>query len=217
MFGPRWWVMNPRIFRLPLRLLVAGILALTGALMTARAAEADLPAIFNGQDLTGWKNAKANAFWRVEGGVLIGENDAKATGNMLWSERSYGDFVFECETRWTGEIDSGVMLRKPELQMQIGISRSLKRDMTGSFYTGGKPAYPEEGQAKTAGDFFKIGEWVKFRLEARGTTFAVFINGHPVAQYSNPKYAEPAAIGLQIHPGLKMKVEYRNLRLKELK
>ena len=39
--------------------------------------------------------------------------------------------IVEAEVRWQGEIDSGFMVRKPEVQMQIGVSRSLKRDMTG--------------------------------------------------------------------------------------
>ena len=55
--------------------------------------------------------------------------------------------ILEGEVRWEGEIDSGVMVRKPELQLQIGVSRSLKRDMTCSFYVGN---YPEEAQAKRA-------------------------------------------------------------------
>jgi hypothetical protein len=33
-----------------------------------------------------------------------------------------------------------------------------------------------------------------------------------VSQYTSPKYADPAPIGLQIHGGLSMKVEFRELR-----
>ena len=33
---------------------------------------------------------------------------------------------------------------------------------------------------------------------------------------TDPRFRNPYAIGLQIHPGLKMKVEFRNIRLKDL-
>ncbi|MBP9900337.1 MAG: DUF1080 domain-containing protein [Verrucomicrobiota bacterium] len=196
-------------------LALAAVLALN---YHARAAgDADnLPPIFNGQDFTGWKVPAPNPFWKVVGGIIVGENDEAKKGSMLWTERSYGDFVIECEARWSGEIDSGIMVRKPELQMQMGVSRSLKRDLTGSFYTGGTEKYPETGQAKNLEKHFKPGDWNLYRLEARGDTFTVWLNGVQVSKYTNAKYAGPAPIGLQIHPGLAMKVEFRNLRAKAL-
>ena len=109
------------------------------------AAGTTLAPIFNGQDLTGWTTKDMTRFWRVEQGVLIGESDDKLTENYLWTEKEYGDFALEFEVRWTGEIDSGVEIRKPSMQLQLGVSRSLKRDMSGSFYVG-KPGYPEAGQ-----------------------------------------------------------------------
>ena len=202
--------------RLPLLLLTlipVSALPLISAPSAPVAAAQVLPTIFNGKDLKGWKIPTPNPFWRVEAGVLIGENDEKKTGSMLWTEKSYGDFVLELEARWEGEVDTGVMLRKPELQVQMGISRSLKRDMTGSFYVGGKGvAYPEAGRSNDAAKYLKPSDWNTFRIEARGTVFTVFINGHQTVQFTDAKYVEAAPIGLQVHPGLKMKVEFRNIR-----
>ncbi|NOS70708.1 MAG: DUF1080 domain-containing protein [Verrucomicrobia bacterium] len=176
----------------------------------------DLKPIFNGKDLTGWKTPDPNPFWKVAGGVIVGENDEAKKGSMLWTEKSYHDFVIECEARWSGEIDSGIMFRAPELQLQMGISRSLKRDLTGSFYTGGKEKYPEAGQARDLEKLFKPGDWNHYRLEARGDTFTVWLNGVQKVKYTNTNYVGAGPIGLQIHPGLAMKVEFRNLRAKSL-
>lgn len=171
-----------------------------------------LEPIFNGRDLSGWKSVGVNPFWRVEQGVLTGESVPALTENYLWTEQDYGDFVLEFEVRWTGEIDSGVELRKPNMQLQLGVSRSLKRDMSGSFYVG-KQGYPEAGQAKDATNLMRPeGQWNTFRLEAVGSTFTVWINGQPASRYTDDKFPEAAPLGLQIHGGLKMKVEYRNLR-----
>ena len=177
------------------------------------AAEVKLEPIFNGKDLTGWKSPDANPFWRVDQGVLIGESDAKLTENYLWTEKEYGDFVLEFDVRWIGEIDSGVELRKPSMQLQLGVSRSLKRDMSGSFYVGRAAGYPEAGQAKEAAKLMHPdGQWKSFRLEAVGPNFTVWINGQKAAHYTDEKFPGAAPLGLQIHGGLKMKVEYRNLR-----
>lgn len=180
----------------------------------AGAEEAAATPIFNGKDLTGWVAPSPNPFWTVTDGVLTGVNDPAKKGSMLKTEKSYGDCELEGEARWNGDIDSGFMVRKPELQLQIGTSRSLKTDMTGCFYTG---SYPEAGQAKERAKLLKIGEWNHFKLRAKGDTFTVFINGTEAVSYQNAKYADPAPIGLQIHGGLAMKIEFRNLKVKELK
>ena len=198
---------------LPLTLAVA--LALNSTAHAAGDAD-NLPSIFNGQDFVGWKVPEPNPFWKVVNGVIVGENNEAKKGSMLWTEKVYGDFVLECEARWSGEIDSGIMLRRPELQMQMGISRSLKRDLTGSFYTGGTEKYPEAGQVNNLEKNFKPGDWNHYRLEARGDAFTVWLNGVQVVKYTNAKYAGAGPIGLQIHPGLAMKVEFRNLRAKAL-
>jgi hypothetical protein len=178
--------------------------------------------IFNGKDLTGWKAPEPNPFWKAADGVLTGENDAAKKGSMLYTTASFKDFELEADARWKGEIDSGFMIRKKsgeskdkigDLQIQIGVSRSLKKDMTGSFYVSG---YPEAGQAKEAAKLLKEGDWNRFRLVVKGDTVTVWINGTQASQYTDARYAEAGPIGLQIHGGLDMKIEFRNLRVKPL-
>ena len=192
--------------------LLIACLGLATAHIPTQAAEppptASLPLIFNGRDLTGWQ-APAEPYWQVADGVIVGQSDEQKKGSMLYTEQAYGDVIVEGEVRFTGDIDSGIMVRKPQLQLQIGVSRSLKRDMTCSFYTG---KYPEEAQAPRAAELLKAGEWNRIRLEAKGNTFTVWLNGEQVSQYEHEKYAEPAPIGLQIHAGVVMKVEFRDLR-----
>jgi len=213
--------MKPLVARHALLALTAGLIALAGGFTTARAAEAELPPIFNGKDLTGWKAEVSREFWRVENGVLIGENNAAKKGNMLWTEADYADFVIEFDVRWKSDtergVDTGVEMRKPAIQLQLGISGSLKVDMTGSFYTGGKPAYPEVGQAKDAKKLLKPqGEWNTFRIQAKGSTFTCWINGTKASEYTDAKFSGAAPLGLQIHPGVVMKAEFRNIRAKPL-
>ena len=53
-----------------------------------------------------------------------------------------------------------------------------------------------------------------FRVEAKGDHFTCWINGTKASEYTDAKFSGAAPLGLQIHPGVKMKVEYRNIRLK---
>lgn len=202
------------IFPASRRLLLAA--AIGAACFFARAADPAADgwvSLFNGKDLSAWKVPDPNPFWKAVDGVLVGENNPEKKGSMLYTKESYGDFELEAEARWNGEIDSGFTVRKPEIQLQIGVSRSLKKDMTGSFFVG---KYPEEGQAKDAAKLVKEGDWNKFKLQAKGNTFTVWINGTQASQYTDAKFAGPAPIGLQIHGGLPMKVEFRNLRVRTL-
>ena len=191
------------------------------AALAAIADEPKLEPLFNGKDFTNFKAEGSKEFWRVENGVLIGENNAAKKGNYLWTEKEYRDFVIEFDVRWKGTpprgVDTGLEMRKPNLQLQLGISGSLKVDMSGSFYTGGKPAYPEAGQAKEAKTLMKPeGEWNTFRIQAKGDTFTCWINGQKASEYTDPKFSGPAPLGLQIHPGVEMKCEYRNIKIAEL-
>jgi len=197
--------------------------AFAALVVSASAADVKLESAFNGKDLAGWKTSGPDAFWTAADGVLAGENKESfkdyKKGNMLYTEKSYQDVVIECEVRFNGEIDSGIMVRKDaagkkDIQMQIGVSRSLKKDMTGAFYVG---KYPEAGWAPKVATLWKNGEWNKVRLQAKGDTYTVWINGEQVSNYVDAGYPKAAPVGLQVHGGVKMKVEYRNISIGEIK
>jgi hypothetical protein len=197
--------------------------ALAALVVSASAADIKLESAFNGKDLTGWKTSGSDAFWTVADGVLTGANDKSfkdySKGNMLNTDKSYQDVVIECEVRFSGEIDSGIMVRrdaagKKDMQMQIGVSRSLKKDMTCAFYVG---KYPEAGWAPKVATLWKSGEWNKIRFQAKGDTYTVWLNGEQVSNYVDANYPKAAPVGLQVHGGVKMKVEYRNISIGEIK
>jgi hypothetical protein len=208
------------MFAMKLRPLTLTLILSLAAILACPADEPKFTRLFNGKDLTNFKAEESKAFWRVEDGVLIGENDAAKKGNYLWTEKEYRDFVIEFEVRWKGTtprgVDTGIEMRKPNIQLQLGISGSLRVDMSGSFYTGGKPAYPEAGQAKEAKTLMKPeGEWNTFRIQAKGDTFTCWINGQKASEYTDAKFSGAAPLGLQIHPGVEMKCEYRNVKIAE--
>ena len=204
----------------PLRSRLSVLLAFAFA-VPAFAAEPKLTPLFNGKDLTNFQSDGAAEFWRIENGVLVGENNAALKGHVLWTKKEYKDFVIEFDARWKGTtprgVDTGLEMRKPRIQLQLGVSGSLRVDMTGSFYTGGKPAYPEAGQAKNAKELLRPeGEWNTFRIQAKGDTFMCWINGKKASEFTDAKFNGAAPLGLQIHGNVVMKCEFRNVRIAEL-
>jgi hypothetical protein len=58
-------------------------------------------ALFDGQDLTGWKvPAGDNGHWKVVEGAIDYDAESEAKGDKnLWTEREYGDFVLQVDWR----------------------------------------------------------------------------------------------------------------------
>lgn len=173
---------------------------------------AETIALFNGKDLDGWRVQDA-AYWTAKDGVLTGQSDEKKRNSILWTERKFKDFQLDFEFRFSGDIDSGVFLRSVNEQIQIGTSRSLKRDLTASPYIGSLGKYPVE--AKDVAKVLKADDWNAMSIVAKGNVYTVTLNGTQVLEYTSGTAIEEGPIGLQVHAGLVMKVEFRGLTVVE--
>ncbi|MEM9080413.1 MAG: family 16 glycoside hydrolase [Verrucomicrobiota bacterium] len=172
--------------------------------------------LFNGKDLTGWKSdAKGDfPYWTVSDGVLHCVSGPERRGCHLWTEREFEDFDLTLEFRVVeGVVDSGVMLRGAHDQIQIGISGSMKRDMTASPYIP-KKGYPVE--AVEAAKTFKAEGWNELRIEAKGNVYRTWLNGVEGVTYESETAKKKGPIGLQLHVKNKMKIDFRNIEIEEL-
>jgi len=174
----------------------------------------ELPSIFNGKDLSGWKVPENNVWWKADQGVLKVKSGPNKTGSTLWSEKEYKNFVMEFEFKLgEGTVDSGVFVRNGKEQIQIGISGSLKRDMTASPYISGK-GYPVE--AKGVKELLKLDDWNEMTIVAKGKNYTVWLNGINVMTYTSDSAIEKGPVGIQLHGNRDMSIDYRNIRLAEL-
>ena len=183
---------------------------------TALVAGPKLKPIFNGKDLSGWEvpdgNDEAGWYKAVEG-VLKIQSGSKKKGSILWSKKKYRNFVVEFEFRMgEGRVDSGMHVRTKD-QTQIGISGSLNRDMTCSPYIPGK-GYPVE--AKNIKKLLKPKDWNTMRIQAIGKEYTVWLQGEKVMTYKSDSAIDEGPIGIQLHGGRNMAIDYRKLKLAEL-
>ncbi len=169
--------------------------------------------IFNGKDLSGWKVPKDNIWWLVEDEILKVRSGANKKGSILWTEKEFSDFIIEVDFRFgEGNIDSGVHLRNMD-QIQIGISGMKKRDMTASPYIPGK-GYPVE--AEGIAELLKMKDWNHLKTEVRGMTYTCWLNGKKVMTYTSETGKAKGPIGLQLHSGKVMSIDFRNIALTDL-
>ena len=177
--------------------------------------DGELKSIFNGKDLTGWDVPDNNIWFTVKDGVLKLENGPQKKGQTLWTSDEYENFEMEFDFKMgKGTVDSGVYVRNSREQIQIGISGSLKRDMTGSPYISGK-GYPVE--AKGVKELLKLDDWNTMKICAEGKKYTVWLGGQKIMTYESDSAIKKGKIGIQLHGNRVMSIEYRNLKARSLK
>ncbi|WP_202928096.1 3-keto-disaccharide hydrolase [Cyclobacterium salsum] len=179
------------------------------------AQEVKMKSIFNGKSLKGWTvEPEDNIWWTVENGMISVANDPSKTGSTLWTKKEYSDFIVQMDfLMGKGTVDSGIFLRSDKDQIQIGISGSLQRDMTGSPYIPGK-SYPVEAEGVKA--LLKTDEWNTMKVKVIDQTYTVWLNGEEVMTYTSENMPEKGPIGLQLHPNNEMSIAFKNIQVGKL-
>ncbi len=197
--------------------------------LPAIAADGDFVPLLDGKSLAGWKvrsekDVPANE-WTVVDGVL----KAKAGNSWLATEKEYGDYVLQLEWRVPENGNSGVFIRVPELKAGEhpwvkGIEIQVLDDK-GPQYAGKLKPWQYSGSlygavAADQSAFAGAGQWNAYEITCRGDLITIVLNGKQITAGDMSKIAElkdrprRGVIGLQNHG---TDVEFRNLRIKELK
>ncbi len=170
--------------------------------------------IFNGKNLSGWIIPDDKNCYTVAKKILSVKSEPTKKGSILWTEKSYLNFILQADFKMTdGTVDSGFFLKSEENQIQIGISGSLKRDMTGSPYIPGK-RYPVE--AKGIAEVLKPKDWNTMKIQMLDKTYTVWLNDVEVLNYTTEKIPESGPIGIQLHPGNEMTILYKKILISEI-
>ena len=200
------------------RLLIGLLATLVSTTGYSQEVEPQKEAFFTGEDLSLWQVPPNNTWWSVEGGVLHVKNDPELLGSILWTKAEFTDFMVELEFKFgEGTIDSGIFMRGDDEhnpQIQIGESGSLKRDMTASPYVP-KSGYPVE--AEGVKELLRLKDWNTIKAMAKGNEYRVWLNGKEVMNYQMEDANLKGAVGLQLHPGREMTIQFKNIFITRLK
>ena len=190
-------------------------LLITGVLLAACNSSVSL---FDGQSLEGWEcdPPEQAADWKVVDGELLGENPGEQA-SIIWTTEQFRDFEIELEyITLSDDYDTGLFIRGTTHQVQIGISRSLQKDMTACIYAPKDEQGSYPGQTDKVTAFHKVGEWNHLKVIARGKQIQTFLNGEAMVDYTGKVLVDEGPIGLQLHGGVHMSVKFRNIKVSEL-
>jgi HEAT repeat protein len=185
--------------------------------------------LFNGKDLAGWVGDKKG--YMVENGKIVVYPE-RGSGN-LYTEKEYSDFILRFEFKLTPEANNGLGIRAPlegnaayeGMEIQI-------LDNTAELYENLEP-YQYHGSIygvvpAKRGHLKPVGEWNLEEVTAKGKRIIIKLNGVTVVDVDIDEARTPQTLDGRGHPGLKRKkghigflghgyrVEFRNLRIKEL-
>ena len=167
---------------------------------------------FDGSGLSKWMLPENNIWWSVEDNILRVKSGPDQTGSTLWTKDKFDNFRVRLKFKFvSGTIDSGIFMRgddKDNPQIQIGISGSLKRDMTASPYVP-KQGYPKE--ATKVAELLKQDDWNKMEAEAIGNRYRVWLNGAQVMDYTLEGANLNGPVGIQLHAKRDMEILYKNI------
>jgi hypothetical protein len=175
---------------------------------------ADWEILFNGKDLTGWRDLNGKHKWEARDGMIIGTFVTGQPNGFLCTEKEFEDFIFECEVSIdTLMNNSGIEFRNvctPDYQEQRNKfpegrvhGYQMEVDPTpqkwsGSIYVDGGNRgwiYTTAELNPEAKKAFKNNQWNKYRIECNGTTIRTWINGIPCVNLEDSKF--PKGLSLQ--------------------
>lgn len=184
--------------------------------------------LFNGNDLSGWKQLNGNAEYQVFDGEIIGVSVPDEPNSFLCTEREYSDFMLELEVNVDPPLNSGIQFRSlSSLDYQNGRVHGYQceidpshRAWSGGIYDEARRGWlynlsrNEKGSAA-----FKVGEWNTYRIEAIGDTIRTWINDVMCSNLVDDMTSS-GFIALQVHgvgndpEKIGKKVRWRNIRIK---
>jgi hypothetical protein len=181
--------------------------------------------LFNGKDLSGWKQLNGKAKYTVQNGDIVGTTVFNEPNSFLVTEKNYGDFILEFEFKVDGSMNSGVQFRslsKSDYQngrvhgYQFEIDPS-PRGWTGGIYDEARRdwLYPLDYNPKSK-KAFQQNQWNKCRVECIGTRIRTFVNGQPAA-YLIDDMTPSGFIALQVHSIGKKEEEGKQIRWRNIR
>ncbi len=175
--------------------------------------------LFNGADLNGWEGD--TSLWSARDGMIVGDSPGIKQNQFLATEASYADFVLKFSVRLVGDAgNSGVQFRSvrvPGTEM-AGYQADVGPGYWGGLYDESRRNRELAGcNPKTLAGLHK-GDWNQVTVRALGDHITVYLNDQTAVDYreTDPSIARDGKIGLQVHAGGPMRVEFKDLYLQRL-
>ncbi|MHC1767126.1 MAG: ThuA domain-containing protein [Verrucomicrobiia bacterium] len=202
--------------------------------------------IFNGQDLTGWRG-DTNYWSVQDGCItgITPQGGIKENNFLIWTNREPAEFDLKCSYKLQGG-NSGIYFHAKErapgskAEALVGVQADMSADhvWTGVVMEyllreklaerGRKVLYTDKGERKDAGsvgdpkELLKVvrdNDWNDYHVIVRSNLIVLRINDVVMSEVRDhePRRALSGLLAVQVHTGPPMKVQFKNLRIREFK
>ena len=208
----------------PLRLALT-VAALCCSLATPLRAAEEKP-LFDGRTLAGWEGDLK--FWRVADGAIVGGSlDEKMARNVfLATTRSFQNFELRLKLKIEGSdgfINSGIQIRSvrvPGSTEMAGYQVDAGEGWWGKLYDESRrnKVVGESRDLAAVTTAVRKDDWNEVRIRAEGPRIRSWVNGVAALDYTEaePNIAQDGSIGLQVHSGGKVRVQFKDIVIQEL-
>ena len=175
--------------------------------------------IFDGKSLKGWEIVGGGR-WTVQDGILKGECTKADDQGILLYEKPVKDFTASLQFRISGG-NSGFYFRAERIDGQPlvkGFQAEVDAidDVGGIWETAGRGWVYKPTPEVHAATRFKPGEWTRMDIDVRSSHYIVKLNGQTVTNIEDLRGRPEGRVALQLHGGMDMTVEFKDINLKHL-
>lgn len=183
--------------------------------------------LFNGKDLSGWKQLNGKAKYEVKNREIIGTTVPNEPNSFLVTDQDYSDFILDLELLVDTSMNSGIQIRSlstPDYMngrvhgYQVEVDPS-DRQWSGGLYDEARRGWLYSLELNPAGKkAFKNNQWNKYHIECIGNTIRVWVNGIPTSHVVDA-LTPNGFIALQVHAvkdasKVGKQIRWRNIRIK---
>jgi Domain of Unknown Function (DUF1080) len=177
--------------------------------------------LFDGKTLDGWEGDQR--LWKVEEGAIVGDSVGIEHNAFLATKRRFDDFELRLEFRLRrGEGNSGVQFRSkrvPDSHEVSGYQADIGEKYWGCLYDESRRNKVLVQAPKELSKHLKPDGWNEYVIRAVGDHVTLALNGFQTVSFheEDREIARTGIIALQVHSGPPLRVEFRKLRIRELK
>jgi hypothetical protein len=183
--------------------------------------------LFNGTDLNGWEGDPA--LWSVQNGAIVGLSDGHpfTVNTFLIHKGTFANFILKGDIKLRNH-NSGIQFRSVQLPGAGWMVKGLQADASevGPEKSAWGNLYDERGRGrnamKTPDEGWLIAknlvhhqDWNTYEILADGDHIRFTFNGAVTIDMHDHETMS-GIIALQLHAGEPMRVEFRNLKIKQL-
>ena len=176
--------------------------------------------LFDGKTLEGWKEIPGGK-WEVRDGAIVGTSPkGDPRHGIIYFDQPYSDFKIEFEYK-SLKGNSGFYFRSEKVGDHLGFHGiqaeiDAQGQCAGGLYETAGRNWLIRPSREIIRKAFKRGQWNKMEVVAVGETIEVTLNGVRTASLKDRTGRKSGLIGFQLHGGLEMHVEVRNIVMTDL-